>query len=207
MVLAEPFTTAAPVIASYDYNDFADGTGMVEFLGAQTRQQTTKTYTLTKNDIYSNDISTISPAIKAANSKVLDLDFDLSPFNIPKGIIGTAILTMTTYATKNSNPMDYYLVARVRKWDGTTETEIATAQTETNSENSTNSYNTMTIKIDVPFTHFAQGDILRVTIEVWGNVTSGGSGTVSLFHDPQNRTSGTAQTTQLKANIPFKLNL
>ncbi len=201
------FTTASPVLVSFDSTDFADGTGIVNFNGASTKQDTTITYILTRDAIYSNDISTVSGGVGTANAIRLDLDFDLTSFSIPKDVLGTAVITATLKGIKNSTFMSYYYVAKIRKWDGSTETEIASAQSETNTSNSSTDYDTMTVRIPVTtLAHFAQGDVLRVTMEVWAGTTSG-SGTVTLFHDPINRTEATAETTQLKINIPFRIDV
>lgn len=204
----QPYTTTSPTLVNFDSVDFADGSGMVNFQGANTKQGATKTYILTRETIFANDISTVSAAVETTDAKRLDLDFDLSEFNMPKDIKGTALVTATVKGIKNSGIMNYYYIAKIRKWDGSTETEIASAQSETNSSNSTTDYDTMTVKIPITtLTHFAQGDVLRVTMEVWAAIPSppGGSGTVTLFHDPMNRTEGTAETTQLKIDIPFRI--
>ena len=99
--------------------------------------------------------------------------------------------------------MPYYYIAKIKKND----VVIASAQSETNSSDSSTDYHTMTVRIPITtLVHFAQGDVLRVTMEVWAGTTSG-SGSVTLYHDPINRTSGTAETTQLKINIPFRIDV
>ena len=204
----QKFSTTSPVIQSFNYTDIASGTGMILYLGANTRQESTVTTILTRDTIYSNDIGITSPGITAAWHKTLDLDFDLTKFKLSQQIKGTAIITMSVKAYKNSNPMEWYMKARIRKWDGTTETEIAVAQTETNSANSNTTYHILTVKIPITtLQNFTVGETLRVTIEGWGNVTSGGSGNLTLYCDPINRTAGTAATTQLKTHIPYELQI
>ncbi len=194
-------TTTSPVLVNFDSTDFADGTGVVKFNGADTKQDTTRTYILTRDAIYSNDILTSSVQITTANAIRLDLDFDLTAFNTPRDVFGTAIVTATIKGVKNSGGMSYYYIAKIKKND----VVIASAQSETNGSDSSTDYDTMTVKIPITtLAHFAQGDVLRVTMEVWAGVATG-SGNVTLYHDPINRTSGTAETTQLKINIPFRI--
>jgi len=196
-------TTTSPVLVSFDSTDFADGTQVVNFNGASTKQDTTITYILTRDAIYSNDIDTGSAAVTTANAIRLDLDFDLSTFNLPKRIRGTAIVEASLSATKNATSMAYYYIAKIKKND----VVIGQAQSETNSVASDTKYETMTVKIPITtIQNFKKSDILRLTMEVWAG-TASGSGSVSLFHDPKNRTVATSLTTQLKVDVPFVLDL
>ncbi len=203
MVLPEPFTTTTPVLVSFDSTDFADGTGIVNFNGATTKQDTTTTYILTRESIFTNDPFTTSAAVTTSDAKRLDLDFDLGAFNIPKDLLGTAIITATIKGVKTTTAMQYYYIAKIKKND----VVIAQAQSETNASDSSTDYDTMTVKIPITtLAHFAQGDVLRVTMEVWAGTTSG-SGTVTLFHDPKDVGEATALTTQIKFAIPFRNNV
>ncbi|KKL85263.1 hypothetical protein LCGC14_1956470 [marine sediment metagenome] len=191
-------------IASYNYTDIAEGTGVVTFYGMTTKQDTTKTYILTSSATnFSNDASTGSAAVTTTNAIRLDLDFDLSTFNLPKRIRGTAIVEASLSATKNATSMAYYYIAKIKKND----VVIGQAQSETNSVASDTKYETMTVKIPITtIQNFKKSDILRLTMEVWAG-TASGSGSVSLFHDPKNRTVATSLTTQLKVDVPFVLDL
>jgi hypothetical protein len=107
---------------------------------------------------------------------------------------------------------------RVRKYDGSTETEIALAQ----SEDTGVGYEASPVAkkkvhyfpITIPQTHFKRGDILRVTLECWSyQGASAGNGTFAIAHDPMNRdgnyikpsSDDPATTTQFKIEIPFRL--
>lgn len=198
------FSTGSPAIASYDAVDFADGAGMVTFLGANTKQQTTDTYILTRDAIFSNDIGTETSIIHQGTSGIrLDLDFDLSEINIPRDIEGTAFVTATLCANKNSGDMYFYYIAKIKKNDDV----ISSAQYQTRRIYDETVYCTDTVKIELPLTHFSTGDTLRLTMEVYASISSlNGCGTITLFHDPADRSEGTADTTQLKTHIPFKIN-
>jgi len=191
------------VIASYDSTDIAEGTGLVEFDGFTTKQDTTTTYLLSSATVRTNDVETSTAAVTTANAKRLDLDFDLSAFNLPKNIVGTAMVTATLKGVKNATVMNYYYIARIKKND----VEIASAQSETNGSNASTDYYTMTVQIPITtIQNFKKGDVLRLTMEVWAGTTAG-SGTVTLYHDPHDTTVATALTTQLKCHIPFRIDL
>ena len=93
--MAEVLPVAFPIpgesaIASYSYTDIAEGTGVVSFYGAETYDTTASTkYILTTNSIISNNPEIISP-----NG---NYDFDLTPFNMPKTIKGTAYFSVGMY--------------------------------------------------------------------------------------------------------------
>lgn len=202
---------AEQAIASYDYTDIADGAGKIDFYGGNTKQTTTSTYILSENAFYSNDISTQTASVTAVGfQKYLDLDFDLSPFNTPRNLFGTALVTAGIKMYANTGIKDIYLIAKIRKYSGSTETEIASATSETNSVNNTTSYDTISVKIPITsLAHFKKGDILRLTIEAWCQVRDGyaGEGSFNLYHDPIGRQAQTDNTTQLIFKCPFKIDL
>ena len=209
-------------IASYAYTDIAEGTGVVLFYGFNSHDDGTDDYHLGINAVRSNDKITINTAAGAANAKRLDIDFDVT-FNRPQNIKGNAIGTISWIAG-DSNTANYggtsYAVMKIRKWDGTTETEIAS---NTKSETFTvpNLEANGTVKLVraniASVNHFKKGETLRVTIELWS--TGGSSGTtIGLCHDPADRAVTTAEygvsgidlapeTTQLKIYVPFVLDL
>ena len=204
-------------IASYSYTDIAEGTGVVAFYGFDSKVQTARSYGLTINTIYSNTKVTDSENITHGSpaQKHLDIDFDLSSFNSPRNIKGTAIINFTAGGGGSASCI-MYLIAKIRKWDGTTETEIAQAQSETETlgSNGVVAYSTHNIKIAIPLTHFKKGETLRITMEGWGYSSTVDNGVgIHLCHDPKARTvAGTggganAETSQIMFYIPFKLDI
>ena len=79
------------IVKSYDYIDVADGTGVVIFFGASTMADTTESYFLTRNALYSHSVN-VQAASGAGTpptfARNLDLDFDLTTFNLPRRIKG-----------------------------------------------------------------------------------------------------------------------
>ena len=212
-MLNKKYQSASSVIATYDNYDFAEGTGIVNFRGFKYDVSGSTVYGLSNQDNYSYGVET-TETITETDTKEIDVDFDLSEFESPKTIKGTAIVSIPMNINQDQvGETTYgYVVARIRKWDGTTETEIAsgTSNRETVSENADTSF-VKTLKIDVPITSFKVGETLRLTIEAWANSSVGGTGTISIGHDPQNRDgtwiipSTDQVTTNLNFYCPFRL--
>lgn len=223
-----------PAVASYDYRDIADGAGIVEFYGYHSIDNTTEKYGLTDTALYSNYIWTSETANNAAAfAKELDLDFDLSAFNTPRTIKGTGTFvfsfgsgSVSTAGTQS----DIYVIIKVRKWDGSTETEIANGQSETDrlgnlDGNGYYDYRTVNVQITIPETEFKIGEQLRVTVELWAQQIGANACSVFFFHSPKDISTTKAaedtrwlvpsdssagyglKTSQFIAKIPFKIDL
>ena len=215
--------SAENAIASYDYYDLAEKTGKQLFYGAAQAISGQTLYVLTQNQIYSSpakiEITTLSTS-GAGYYKDIDLDFDLTAFNAPQAIRGTAIINFQTdlNAVGTDSECAFYFKTKLRKWNPTTstETEIAEAITP-NIGGASGSEALNSIPIVIPKTSFKRGEILRLTMEGWANeIIPGNHYRISLGTDPMNR-DGTyiipstdtnpITTTQLKIWVPFNLDL
>ncbi len=218
------YTTASPIIASFSFTDIADGSGVQVFFGSNSKADTTNSYELSKVTLFSNDVNTqaATTGVSPTFALTLDIDFDIN-FNLAqqvKGIIkgNIAIGGRTTSAAPNA--WSAYAIIKLRKWDGVTETEIANVQTETISKGggaiNVKESKVLNFAIDASSaqTHFAAGETLRVTVEIWSH-DNGGSNT-GFGHDPKGRTDTTAvlggiiedaDSTILQINIPFLIPL
>ena len=146
---------------------------------------------------------------------VEDLDFDLTQFQLPQDIEGTAYVSIPLFEQTQSGSNAIYVIAKLRKWDASTSTEtpIAQAQTETLTGNA--AAKKLLIPITVPLTHFKQGETLRLTIELWQvGESPGNPNKYGIGHDPAGRTTtkfpGTGDfkvTTLLEIHIPFRLKI
>lgn len=205
-------------IVSYDYTDISEGTGVVVFDGYHHKETTNDKYGLTINPIFSNNVWTSANA-PADYAKIIDLDFDL-PFNTPKRIRGKVKINCSVGIATASGDFsaNFYVIGRIRKWDGSTETELFNAQSETKSVGYA-TWKILCFEIDCStITNFKAGETLRATIEVWADNTSGGSSVIYIAHDPKNRVDaytwilGVAAlqppvNSQLIFHIPFVLDL
>ncbi len=226
------FPPRGELIQSFDYRDIASGTGIIQYTCYDTKDSSGTTRKITTQTPYSSNIETDGSAVsnEAAFENSLDIDFDLSVFNFPFQIKGTVELRFSnrnrsTGGGGTTTTCEHYIIAKLRKWNGTTttETEIANVQSQTYSEmmNSGNAGTTRneTLTISIPLTNFKIGENIRLTIEGWIKQT-GGSQTntyvVTTGHDPQNRdgtqiipsTDSTGErTTKLDIAIPYRINL
>jgi len=162
-------------VASYDYSDIAEGTGVFHFypwVGVDSNVLSST------NTHYSNDVVKHYDLNDTTTStKILDVDFDVV-FNLPKIIGGTAVVTLTLgyNMTTADGGFEQFARVRIRKDDGVNpEVEVATNDTALFAESDTGHLTqnapyseTFSVEIDVPKTHYRKGDILRLTIEIWG---------------------------------------
>ena len=208
MVMPQPFTTASPILASYDYTDFIDGSGVVNFLGGNSQNTTTLNYFMTRESTRSNNSSTSSTELfsAVADTKKLDIDFDIL-INIPRTIKGTIFVTVPVAVTsRNSGSTSMRVIGKLRKVRDGVESEVSSGTSATYGVSNTPAGSSVTFKIDVTTEeHYATGDILRLTCEVWASQNTGSS-QVTIYHDPANRTTGmlaTNPSSQLNIRIPF----
>lgn len=220
--------TPSPAIASFNYTDISEGTGIVSFYGYSTDQEGTRDFQLSTNTFFSDEVAS-SGASHITTAGTFDMfDFDLTQFNLPKTLKGTATLQipwMNTVSGNESNNVS--MVAVLKKWDGTTETDITSGASDYISVTgsggvSGNSKQLSLVSMDVPKTNFARGDILRLTIQAAVQSASG-YGVLAVAHDPQNRDEGSddllfpgttgftvgtnIDTTTMKLDIPFRLDI
>ena len=203
-------------VASYDYYDIAEGTGMKMFYLVSVHGD----YILTENPIYAETVeyNTGESALTTEFTKIMDVDYDLSSFNFPKTVKGTAVCSFSFFGCKRSGTAatTTKITVRVRKWDGVTETEIGNATTG-DLTTSGFVYKTTSLIIPLTETNFKIGDILRVTVEGWGKEAAGYDSTleIGIGQDPMNRdatrlkpsTDDPVSTTVSKIWIPFKIDL
>lgn len=219
--------SAEASIQSFDWTDIASGQGYVTFYGASDESA----YFLTPNVCYSQKVYTDNGGSSATvDTKQLDIDFDIL-FNVPQTIYGNAIvnvpiMSINTDAGGTSDQFMYPWVA-IRKWDGTTETTIASISGSVVELDELTQYNDtyttgqtmhcVTVNIATP-TRIKKGETLRVTVEV--HQWAGRSSRCLLGHDPQNRSVEQTETTAdldtvgfngkptvLSCQIPFKVDL
>lgn len=207
--------SAEGAIASYDYSDVVDGTGIVVYYCGSHKEQTTEGYFIARQNLYSKSIFTSStidcPDYETDFILVADKDFDIF-LNAPRTMKGTARVIVNVGGSANYDTGQTYVIAKIRKYSDSTETEIASAQTPTLAlPNTSYYYELNNLQITVPNTTFKSGDILRLTIEQYGRRVTGTTGTQTarFAHDPMNRTTTEFGTTPtiLEFHAPFKIDL
>lgn len=171
---------------TYSYEDIASGTGYVEFFLGEGAGD----YMMSNTAFYSDTLYTESTEFGTATfTKELDLDFDVL-INQTRIMKGKAFVNIP-HATNptGTHYISSYVIVKIRKWDGTTETEIVSGQSKTVGVNtsSVNQYFMAGIVMDVPETIFKYGDYIRITVEVWGKEDGANGHTVLMAHDPKGR--------------------
>lgn len=207
-------------IISYSHDSIAEGTGVKNFNGMTT---TGDAGSMTTELLYSDDVEIQGARITGTTyGKSIDLDFDLSELNLPRTLRGKLLVNAGFIAKRfaaSSGDTLGYLVAKLRKWDGATETEIASTGNSTISDFVGGSEVPLIVamKMTVPRTHFKKGETIRITVEGWSKLETDGANDsiVVLGTDPYNRdgthiipsTDSPASTTKLKFLIPFEVSI
>ncbi len=192
------FTTASPVIATYDFTDIAEGTGVVKFYLFETEiTGGAVDYHLGTAVVYSSTLM--------IGGSYADLDYDLTQFNIPKTIGGTAIINMPWHIFPGGTTMTLTLVCKLKKNDVVIATVTSPTASVAGGEAETG--NVWCFPMTIPQTHFAAGDVLRLTIEATSTGGSGGSQLASYGIDPVSRSFLSQTVTQSSINIPFRLDV
>lgn len=210
--IPQNFQAISNVLSNYNFVDIASGTGYINFYCGDTVDKSL----LSNFSYYANTIVTSHAAGSAAYTLQIDIDYD-TVMNRPLdlrglGIVNVPIYLINTDAGGGKN-ITTYVTAILRKWDGSTETDIVSNDSSVVTSTSTfGAYTMLSIDLDVPLTHFKVGETLRLTIDVYSRYNVGATtGTVSIAHDPKNRTTGWdtsgAVPSQLLFQCPVRLNL
>lgn len=216
----------AEQLVNYNFTDIAAGTGVVEFYGGRLGDNVKASYALLNNKFYSSRVLTDNDCASSAYVKYLDLDFDIE-FNLPKTINGNVLVNIPVGA-QGLDPTTLYMfpAVRIRKWDGTTETELGYASGgilySPGLGDGDFIYGMGALGIPIINVNFKKGETLRVTAELWA---LNGLGTpaqqIFIGHDPQGRATSGYETTPtgnpqltfgttpsvFTVQVPFKLNI
>ena len=187
-------------IATYDYVDVAEGTGIIIYYACVAETSTAEAFILTAQELYS---TRIQEDTEQGNS--IERNFDLAPFNLPQTVKGTGYVSCFL---NNGAGAGATVQARILKWDGSSESVVSAAVI---SQSITNGVEEgILLPFTMTETHFKTGDVLR--LEVIITAPAGGVET-RVGVDPQNRDgtdltpSSNEITTQFAFHCPFKLDI
>lgn len=190
MVIQKKFrSTTEAVIASYDFTDIAEGTGSIVYNLFLQGTSAGTSFGLTAQDLRSADVEIIGAATR---------NFDLTAFNLPQTIKGTAVFEGVIDQSAAGN-MSYTITIKKN-------TTTIAGPVQSVVETETNINTNFVVPITIPSTNFKKGDVLRVVVQVQGN------GTIATGIDPANR-DGTVITaaqggyTNTRISIPFRIDL
>ena len=221
------FPPGKEINITFDWTDLASATGYVSYDCYSTKDNTGITYLLIESankgsltSITSYDEQTPrghyalsqGEINQTSSTKEVDVDFDTTAFQLPRTIRGTAYISFYSHIHKTAgdSPL-WYMLVRIRKWNGTSETEIANNRTEEFSYKS-NQDLLHNLTITIPKTLIKKGEQLRITIEGWGKAASGTSW-ITISGDPANlaqtdQTRSMAATkTRIITQIPYEINI
>lgn len=220
-LLGNNFPEPAPgAVATYNYNDIAEGTGVAIFYGLTAKTKTATSNILSTQAIHSaagNITSDTTAESKSAGDDgtgtytlYSTFNFDLNPFNIAKTVRGTAYVQLSQDIGDSAGAASAYFNISLVKVDGTdsTETELGNADGEVIA--TADGPLTINVPISLTETTFPDGDFLRLKLKAYLKHDSGDNGsTLHFAHSPDNvdTTSFTAATnpTKLTAYVPFKI--
>ena len=220
MALPTICSSTAPPLVSYNYTDIASGTASQRFYALTTDGG----YYLSSTSIDSNSkkhITTGGLTNSGADITLYDHDYDIT-FLKPADIKGTAIVSGTLeFISGGTGTLTTWLIFKLRKYSGTTETEIASVTCDTISGSTISVGKNARVTGEMVITnnvHFKIGDKLRLTVEQHYTLTNVGGGdanvnSVSYWHDPTNRLSATNNDSDtyknssiLYVDVPFRMN-
>lgn len=207
--IPQNFQAISNVLPTYNFVDIIAGTGYINFYAGDTVDLKPLS-----NFTYYSDAgldSAVTPG-NYTDQLIFDHDYDvllnrpmdikgLGIVNIPVGVNPAAAATMYIYA-----------IVKIRKWDGASETEIATNTSRSFSKSTTGlGFSMLGVDVTIPLTHFKIGEYLRLTIMIYGTSTNLAGATFAYAHDPKSRTSIWDSTgavpSQLLFQCPVRLNL
>ncbi len=192
----------SPAVATINYVDLAEG--ITIFNGYTTEAAGATNYGITTG--YSYLVST-SGALGTNAS--FSGSFYTGELNRPLLLKGTAVVSMTWRVTNSTSSNNNFPFARLRKYDGTTTTQIGeTSGSIVNSGGG--KMRTTSLKIiNIPSTLIKIGEQIEMNVGITGE-NAGNSPRGFIAHDPQNRaddwfTTGNFDTTKLIIGIPSKI--
>lgn len=199
-------------IASYDYFDIAEGTGIVIFY----LYNSYSIGRLDRNILTSSVMEVVVTSTSATLVLAATHNFDSLVFNLPKSITGTALLSLSSGldGVNTGAGRQGYAVVTLQKISNAIITDIGTCTTIDYGANA--GEQTYVYEMPLTNTHLAKGDQLRLRFQIYMKARTSDNAAVKWFYgeDPLNR-DGTYLTpstdantfTNSKLHIPFKLDL
>jgi len=210
MPLASIYRKGGGPTVSFDFIDLITGTAYQTFLLANTSDTGGDDSVLTSQSIFSDEIETVDviPADTDVSTKIDDHDFDI-PVNIPQTLEGEAIVNLNfTVTGAVAGTMQGFLIVKIIHYDGSTETTLATSQSETLSRGELKQ---LSFSMTVAKTRFVKGDTIRLNVESWGISTDAvTTANIAYGTDPRNREGtnlGVGETTIGYFYAPFDVQL
>lgn len=206
MGIEKTYRVSPTNIVTYDYQDIANGLGMKNFEIYKTVDSVGTNYSLVdygnlsalRTEPINFDVAGTAINNPADFTLSLDLDLDLNAFQTSRTVGGGKAYFMFTSSQSQTSAYssEWKHIVRVRKWDGTTETEITSVETVTKTGYGTSA--DYFVEVEIPKTKFSRGDQLRITIQ---GLVKGASASNEVI------TLNCTTAKRFIATIPFKLDI
>src|SRR3990167_8451889 len=93
-MITKKYQSISPAIASYNFNDIADSTGMILFYGGEISDDSANTYSLSPSTFYSTNITKSTTSTVTTDTIQFDVDYDVE-VNLPRIINGKVLVNVT----------------------------------------------------------------------------------------------------------------
>ena len=204
----KPFPTpSSPAIASFNWTDIADNTGIRAFYLAQSTNSVDTEYTL------SNSATTSDPKLWQKQNQGVSgtktLNFDSTGFQNPQEIGGIVRFSFTHGTNNTTGSGTNNVQVKLYTYDGSSETQIGASATSPDAYTTADGVirsNERLLQIEIPRTIIQRDEQLRVKVLI---TYTGAAGNVwqYLWTDPMNNTLDSGNTTAFTVFIPFKIDL
>lgn len=216
-VLTEKFRTSRErVLESFDFVDALSGQGFIDFYPATANDSTGAT----TNALVIKEVASRTQLITDTLGddggvfvKVGDRDYDFT-IGVATTMGGVGYGEVLLTLTGSGNGRAAYLITKIIKVSGSTETILATGQTQTLDTDVTENA-LMIFDMTTTNTNFSKGDIIRATVETWLKDTAGSAPSFSYYLDPAARLQFGVVTTapspddgekgSFKISLPFRI--
>lgn len=186
----------ANAIASYDYIDLSSGLGFINYKGFTTSLSGAVVYNLGTQTVYSHTIAKTDTGADPV------INFDSSPFNLPRTAKGTAYVSIGFGIVGGGTAN---VQCQLQKVDGSTVTDISPLTSGANIGGAGTSVGMWLVPLTLTQTTIGVGQYLRLGVTITGD----GADLHEFGHDPQGRAgvivSGASVTTALNCYVPFRI--
>lgn len=204
------FRKSPPLSLSVGMTDYITNRAYLTLYGGKTADR----YLLSSIAFYSSkDNLGTNPGYATAN----DIDFDAIA-EIPLLLDGKGFVTVPIIAGNNTGAsvsVTSTMTVKLRKWDGSTETDLVTEDASISVDCSANQSigAVYTVDFTVPTTQFKEGDTVRITVETTAPLANYA---IVIVHDPKDRDVAISgipgiatqpDTSVLQALLPIKIDL
>ena len=194
-------------IASYDWTDIAEGTGLVTFYGCSDAISGATTYSLINNSSIYSDSAALELVRDTEGSTTIS--FDTPKFNLPRIVKGTAYFSAAFRI--DTTPGQTYLRLQLNKLNGSVATPISSFIKSSQKYFSVADNGMYFVKMPISGANVIKaGEQIRLTLEL----TRGGAGIAAVAFDPANRdaayiTPSTQPklTSRMRVFIPFRIDI